>query len=102
MKLLIRSSTILKLMTINPRLAALCVSAAFVTTLAIAIVFREPSQKEIFYRVSKYALAYESAVDKEEYLTRIYDDVKSIDERSLPPELMAFVIKVKVSQFGKM
>ena len=102
MKLLIRSSTILKLMTINPRLAALCVSAAFVTTLAIAIVSREPSQKEIFYRVSKYALAYESAVDKEEYLTRIYDDVKSIDERSLPPELMAFVIKVKVSQFGKM
>lgn len=90
-------------MITNTRLAALCVSVVFAATLAIAIFFWEPSQKEeIFDRVSKYALAYESAVDKKEYLTRIYDDVKSIDERSLPPELMAFVIKVKVSQFCKM
>lgn len=89
-------------MTTNPRLAALCISAAFVATLSIALFSREPSQKEIFDRVSKYALAYESAVDKEEYLTRIYDDVKSIDENSLPHDLLAFVIKVKVSQFGKL
>lgn len=89
-------------MTINTKLATLCVLANVPVLLAIALFSREPSQKEIFDRVSKYALAYESAVDKEEYMTRIYDDVKSIDENSLPPDLLAFVIKVKVSQFGKL
>jgi hypothetical protein len=89
-------------MTVNYKLATLCVLANLPVLLAIALISREPSQKEIFDRVSKYALAYESAVDKEEYLTRIYDDVKSIDENSLPPDLLAFVIKVKVSQFGKL
>lgn len=88
-------------MTFNSKLAMLCVCINFPLLLAIALFSREPTQKEIFDRVSKYALAYKTAGDKEEYLTRIYDDVKSIDENSLPPDLMAFVIKVKVSQFGK-
>lgn len=88
-------------MTVNSKLAMLCVCANFPLLLAIALFSREPTQKEIFDRVSKYALAYKTADDKEEYLTRIYDDVKSIDENSLPPDLMAFVLEVKVSQFGK-
>lgn len=91
-------------MTLNSKLAALslCVSLSILLAIAFALISWEPSQKEIFDRVSKYVLAYESVVDKEEYLTRIYDDVKSIDESSLPPDLLAFVIKVKVSQFGKL
>jgi hypothetical protein len=62
---------------------------------------REPTQQEIFDRISKYALAYERADDKEEYLTKIYNEVKDVDELELPRELQTFVIKVKVSQFCK-
>lgn len=89
-------------MTINSKLATMCVLANAPLLIAIALFSREPTQKEIFDRVSNYVLAYKDTVDKEEYLTRIYDDVKSIDENSLPPDLMSFVIKVKVSQFGKL
>ena len=59
-------------------------------------------QERIFDCVSNYALAYESTDDKEEYMARIYNDVKYIDETALPPGLSSFIIKVKVSQFGKM
>jgi len=87
----------------NTKLAMLCVLAHFPLLLAIAFAFKEAPtrEEEIFDSVSKYALAYESTVDKEEYLEKIYDDVKGIDETLLPQDLQAFVIKVKVSQFGK-
>ena len=39
--------------------------------------------------------------DKELFLTSVYADVKSIDETMLPVPLRDFVIRVKVSQFGK-
>lgn len=71
--------------------------------MAIAFMLScKPSQQEIFDRVSNYALAYDKAVDKEQYLETIYDEVKDIDEGVLPHNLKVFVIKVKVSQFGKL
>lgn len=87
----------------STKLAALCIVAHFPLMLALAFALKEaPTQTEtIFDNVSKYALAYESTVDKEEYMASIYDDVKGIDETLLPQELQSFVIKVKVSQFGK-
>ena len=54
-----------------------------------------------FGSISEYALAYEHSVDKEKYLAEFYPKVKDIDERQLPADQMAFVIKVKISQFIK-
>lgn len=88
-------------MTVNSKLAMLCVCINFPLLLAIALFPPEPTQKEIFDSVSKYALAYDEAVDKEKYLETIYDEVKDIDEAVLPHDLKVFVIRVKVSQFGK-
>lgn len=75
---------------------------AFICVLVIVFTLsHNPPQKEIFDSVSKYALAYDEAVDKEKYLETIYDEVKDIDEVVLPHDLKVFVIRVKVSQFGK-
>jgi hypothetical protein len=84
------------------KLATFCVLGNLPMLLALTYVLnREPTQQEIFDSVSKYALAYEEAVDKERYLETIYDEIKGINEAVLPHDLKAFVIKVKVSQFGK-
>jgi hypothetical protein len=89
-------------MTNNAKLAIASTIANVPIVIALALsLSQEPTQEETFDRVSKYALAYEEAVDKEEYMTRIYEDIKSIDESSLPPALRTFVINVKVSQFCK-
>jgi hypothetical protein len=88
-------------MAINSKLAMLCVCANLPLLLAIAPFSREPTHKEIFDSVSKYVLAYDESVDKEKYLETIYDEVKDIDEAVLPHDLKVFVIRVKVSQFGK-
>jgi hypothetical protein len=84
------------------KLALLCVMVNLPFLMAITFMSREPTQQEIFDSVSKYALAYDEAVDKEKYLETIYDDIKDIDEVVLPHDLKVFVIKVKVSQFGKL
>jgi hypothetical protein len=89
-------------MSTSAKLALLCVMVNLPFLMAITFMSREPTQQEIFDSVSKYALAYEEAVDKEKYLETIYDDIKDIDEVVLPHDLKVFVIKVKVSQFGKL
>ncbi len=89
-------------MSTSAKLALLCVMVNLPLLMAITFMSREPTQQEIFDSVSKYALAYEKAGDKEKYLETIYDEVKDIDEVVLPHELKVFVIKVKVSQFGKL
>jgi hypothetical protein len=89
-------------MSTNVKLAILCVMVHLPLLMAIAFMSREPTQQEIFDSVSKYALAYDEAVDKEKYLETIYDEAKDIDEVVLPHDLKVFVIKVKVSQFGKL
>jgi hypothetical protein len=89
-------------MSTSTKLAILCIMVNLPLIMAIAFMSREPTQQEIFDSVSKYALAYEDAGDKEKYLETIYDDVKDIDEVALPHDLKVFVIKVKVSQFGKL
>lgn len=40
-------------------------------------------------------------MEKPEFLTKVYDDLRYTEEGSLSPHLRDFVIKVKVSQFGK-
>lgn len=52
-------------------------------------------------KVEKYALAYESALDKDKFLVGVYDEIKTVEEKNLPPHLRNFVIKVKASQFCK-
>lgn len=89
-------------MSTRAKLVLLCVMVNLPLLMAITFMSREPTQQEIFDSVSKYALAYEKAVDKEKYLETIYDEVKGIDEVVLPHDLKVFVIKVKVSQFGKL
>jgi hypothetical protein len=90
-------------MSTSFKLAALCVLGNLPMLMAITFLLTsQPTQQEIFDSVSKYALAYEEAVDKEKYLETIYDEVKDIDEIGLPHDLKVFVIKVKVSQFGKL
>jgi hypothetical protein len=90
-------------MSTSAKLAALCVLGNLPMLMAITFYLTsQPTQQEIFDSVSKYALAYEKAVDKEKYLETIYDEVKDIDEVVLPHDLKVFVIKVKVSQFGKL
>jgi len=89
-------------MSTSAKLALLCVMVNLPLLMAITFMSREPTQQEIFDSVSKYALAYEKAGDKEKYLETIYDEVKDIDEVVLPHDLKVFVIKVKVSQFGKL
>lgn len=89
-------------MSTSAKLALLCVMVNLPLLMAITFMSCEPTQQEIFDSVSKYALAYEKAVDKEKYLETIYDEVKDIDEVVLPHDLKVFVIKVKVSQFGKL
>jgi hypothetical protein len=89
-------------MSTRAKLVLLCVMVNLPLLMAITFMSREPTQQEIFDSVSKYALAYEDAVDKEKYLETIYDDIKDIDEVVLPHDLKVFVIKVKVSQFGKL
>lgn len=89
-------------MSTRAKLVLLCVMVNLPLLMAITFMSREPTQQEIFDSVSKYALAYEKAVDKEKYLETIYDEVKDIDEVVLPHDLKVFVIKVKVSQFGKL
>jgi hypothetical protein len=84
------------------KFAHLCVLINLPLLMAITFMSREPTQQEIFDSISKYALAYEEAVDKEKYLETIYDAVKDIDEVALPHDLKVFVSKVKVSQFGKL
>lgn len=51
--------------------------------------------------LSDLLLAYERSSDKETFLAKVYDDIKGIKEEGLPPDLLAFVVKVKVSQFCK-
>jgi hypothetical protein len=90
-------------MSTSVKLAAFCVLGNLPMLMAITFLLTsQPTQQEIFDSVSKYALAYEEAVDKERYLETIYDDIKDIDEIGLPHDLKVFVIKVKVSQFGKL
>jgi hypothetical protein len=90
-------------MATSTKLAIISVLANLPLLMAIAFMLScKPSQQEIFDRVSNYALAYDKAVDKEQYLETIYDEVKDIDEGVLPHNLKVFVIKVKVSQFGKL
>jgi hypothetical protein len=89
-------------MSTSAKLTLLCVMVNLPLLMAITFMSREPTQQEIFDSVSKYALAYEKAGDKEKYLETIYDEVKDIDEVVLPHDLKVFVIKVKVSQFGKL
>ena len=89
-------------MSTRAKLVLRCVMVNLPLLMAITFMSREPTQQEIFDSVSKYALAYEKAVDKEKYLETIYDEVKDIDEVVLPHDLKVFVIKVKVSQFGKL
>lgn len=89
-------------MTTNAKLAIASTIANVPILIALALTLsREPTPEETFDLVSNYALAYEKAVDKEEYMTQIYEEIKSIDESSLPPALRTFVINVKVSQFCK-
>jgi hypothetical protein len=78
------------------------VNLPFMILAVISLTYGKPAEEKIFDSVSKYALAYEEAVDKEKYLETIYDDIKDIDEVVLPHDLKVFVIKVKVSQFGKL
>lgn len=47
----------------------------------------------------KYVLLVEA--DKPEFLTKVYDDLRYEKEDNLLPHLRDFIIKVKVSQFGK-
>jgi hypothetical protein len=89
-------------MSTSAKLTLLCVMVNLPLLMEITFMSREPTQQEIFDSVSKYALAYEKAGDKEKYLETIYDEVKDIDEVVLPHDLKVFVIKVKVSQFGKL
>jgi len=90
-------------MSTSAKLATLCVLGNIPLLMAITFFLnRQPTEQEIFDSVSKYALAYEDAGDKEKYLETIYDEVKDIDEVALPHDLKVFVIKVKVSQFGKL
>ena len=90
-------------MATSVKLAALCVLGNLPMLMAITFLLTsQRTQQEIFDSVSKYALAYEEAVDKERYLETIYNDIKDIDEIGLPHDLKVFVIKVKVSQFGKL
>jgi hypothetical protein len=87
-------------MTTNAKLAIASTIANVPILVALALTLsQEPTQEETFDRISKYALAYEKVVDKEKYMTQIYEEIKSIDESSLPPALKTFVINVKVSQF---
>jgi hypothetical protein len=53
------------------------------------------------HSLSDLLLAYERSSDKENFLAKVYDDIKGIKEEGLPPDLLAFVVKVKVSQFCK-
>lgn len=76
-------------------------ACVFLNIAVIGCLSYSMEQKTIFDCVSKYALAYERADDKEEYMASIYNDVVYIDETALPPGLSSFIIKVKVSQFGK-
>jgi hypothetical protein len=79
--------------------------SAIPTALAAIMLYfahaKESEQQKDFEDIRKYALAYDRCLDKETYLTNIYREVKDIDERELPADLMAFVIKVKMSQFVK-
>lgn len=52
-------------------------------------------------RVEKYVLAYTSSLDKEKFLASVYNEIKTVEEKNLPPHLRDFVIKVKTSQFCK-
>jgi hypothetical protein len=90
-------------MSTSVKLAAFCVLGNLPMLMAITFLLTsQRTQQEIFDSVSKYALAYEESADKERYLETIYDDIKDIDEIGLPHDLKVFVIKVKVSQFGKL
>jgi hypothetical protein len=89
-------------MTTNTQLTTLYLLASLPLLLTVFFLSRGPTQQKIFDSVSNYALAYEESVDKEKYLETIYDEVKDIDEDVLPHDLKVFVIKVKVSQFGKL
>jgi hypothetical protein len=91
-------------MSPKAKFAAFCVlgNLPMLIMVVMFLLTRQPTQQEIFDSISKYALAYEEAVDKEKYLETIYDAVKDIDEVDLPHDLKVFVSKVKVSQFGKL
>lgn len=65
------------------------------------VLLTKAGQEKDFERLEHFALAYEQALDKEKYMADIYNDVRHVDESRLPPHLQRFIIRVKVSQFGK-
>jgi hypothetical protein len=65
----------------------------------IMLVIAHTAQQK--FDLDKCVLAYNQITDKEKFLAEVYPNIKDIDEASLPPHLMSFVLKVKTSQFCK-